>query len=127
MKEEVKNFYHKIGNNIRHCRQLLDKKATDVASDFDMSESAYTKYERGDTKITIDRLLEFAEYFQTSIETLMGVQAQNINIHNAGSYSHGCGNIQQQVNNLHSELFEELKNQLKKKDEQIEKLMAKIS
>ncbi|MFT3950326.1 MAG: helix-turn-helix transcriptional regulator [Agriterribacter sp.] len=43
-----------IGQNIARIRKLKDIKAFDIAAQVGLKEAAYTKYERGETSITID-------------------------------------------------------------------------
>ncbi|MGY6744913.1 MAG: helix-turn-helix domain-containing protein [Cecembia sp.] len=55
-----------IGRNISLFRKLRDKKAIEVANFLDMKEATYTKYERGETKITIDLIQKLSDYFQVN-------------------------------------------------------------
>ncbi len=50
-----------IGRNISMFRKLRDIKAFDMAERLGMKEATYTKYERGETKITIDFVQKVAE------------------------------------------------------------------
>ncbi len=43
-----------IGHTIAKIRKLKDIKAYDIATQLGMKEATYTKYERGETAITID-------------------------------------------------------------------------
>lgn len=55
-----------IGRNISLFRKLRDMKAIEVAYYLDMKEATYTKYERGETKITIDLIQKRSDYFQVN-------------------------------------------------------------
>ena len=45
-----------VGRNIAKFRMLRDMKASTIAERLDLKEAAYTKYERGETAITLDVL-----------------------------------------------------------------------
>ena len=51
-----------VGRNMYITRKIRDKKAVEVAEFLDISESAYTKYERGESKITIEMVQKLAEF-----------------------------------------------------------------
>ena len=51
-----------IGRNLALFRKLRDKKAFEVAEHIGLSEAAYTKYERGESKITVDLIQKVAEF-----------------------------------------------------------------
>ncbi len=53
----------KIGHNIYIQRKIAGLKAFDVAEQLGIKEAAYTKYERGETKITIDFVKKLAMIF----------------------------------------------------------------
>lgn len=53
-----------IGRNLALFRKLRDKKALEVAEHVGLSEAAYTKYERGESKITIEMIQKVAEFLQ---------------------------------------------------------------
>lgn len=55
-----------IGRNISLFRKLREMKAIEVAYYLDMKEATYTKYERGETKITIDLIQKLSDYFQVN-------------------------------------------------------------
>lgn len=50
-----------IGRNLYKFRKVKDKKASDVADYIGISESAYTKYERGESQITVDIIQKVSE------------------------------------------------------------------
>lgn len=50
-----------IGRNISMFRKIRGIKAFDMADRLGMKEATYTKYERGETKITIDFVQKVAE------------------------------------------------------------------
>src|SRR5258705_7832116 len=52
-----------IGKNIYMYRKLLDLKASDIAKQLGLKEASYTKYERGETQITIEFVQKVAQIF----------------------------------------------------------------
>ena len=50
-----------IGRNLYKFRKVKEKKAAEVAEYIGITEAAYTKYERGETNITIDVIQKVAE------------------------------------------------------------------
>ena len=64
-----------IGRNIARYRKFRDKIAFEVADHLGISESAYTKYERGESKITIDFIQKVAEFLK--VDPLQLVAPQN--------------------------------------------------
>ena len=53
-----------VGRNISKFRMLKDMKAAEMAEKLGMAESTYTKYERGETAITIDFVQKVAEILE---------------------------------------------------------------
>lgn len=53
-----------IGKNIAKFRMLKDIKASDIADRLHMKEATYTKYERGETAITIDFVQKVSEVLE---------------------------------------------------------------
>ncbi len=53
----------KVGHRIYIHRKIAGLKAFDVAERLGMKEAAYTKYERGETKITVEFVQKVAEIF----------------------------------------------------------------
>ncbi|WP_137402951.1 helix-turn-helix domain-containing protein [Echinicola rosea] len=53
---------HSIGQNLMAFRKLRNLKALEVGEYLSMSEANYTKYERGENKITIDIINQFSEF-----------------------------------------------------------------
>ncbi len=60
-----------IGRNFVVFRKLRDKKAMEVAEGLGISEAAYTKYERGESKITVDIIQKVAEILEVDPFVLM--------------------------------------------------------
>lgn len=82
-----------IGRNFVVFRKLRDKKAMEVAGELGISEAAYTKYERGESKITIDIVQKVAEILEVDPFTLMSsLPFGSINNGNNSPIQQGYGN-----------------------------------
>jgi transcriptional regulator with XRE-family HTH domain len=66
-----------IGRNIAKYRKMKDLKALDVASQLGMKEAAYTKYERGETAITIDFVQKVATVLEANPLHLLSASPGN--------------------------------------------------
>jgi transcriptional regulator with XRE-family HTH domain len=53
-----------IGRNFARYRKFRDRKALEVASHVGLSEAAYTKYERGESKITVELIQKVSEFLE---------------------------------------------------------------
>lgn len=75
----------KVGHRIYIHRKIAGLKAFDVAERLGMKEAAYTKYERGETKITVEFVQKVAEIF--GIDPLCLLSSSDVNyfdnIHNS--------------------------------------------
>lgn len=67
-----------IGRNIAKFRLLKDLKAFDVANSLDMKEATYTKYERGETAITIDFVQKVAKVLEIDPLQILSTSPGNI-------------------------------------------------
>jgi transcriptional regulator with XRE-family HTH domain len=95
-----------IGKNISMYRKIRGVKASDIAERLGISESSYTRYERGETPITIELVQQISEVLQVNPHMLLSVNPNifieigqgngsnsPIGIH--GYYNHQTGNEQQ--------------------------------
>ena len=67
-----------IGQNIARFRKLKDIKAADMASRIGLGEAAYTKYERGETSITLDFVQKVSNELGIDPITLISTTPANI-------------------------------------------------
>ena len=74
-----------IGRNLSLFRKLRDKKAFEVAEYIGIGEAAYTKYERGESKITIEMIQKVAEFLKVDPLQIVSVSPNNFleNIQNS--------------------------------------------
>ncbi|HEY9006414.1 MAG TPA: helix-turn-helix transcriptional regulator [Ohtaekwangia sp.] len=73
-----------IGSNISMYRKIRGFKASDIAERLGISESSYTRYERGETSITVDLVKQIADELKIDPVTLLSVHPSNF-IDNANS------------------------------------------
>lgn len=75
----------KIGHKIYIQRKIAGLRAFDVAEQLGIKEAAYTKYERGETKITIDFVKKISEILKIDPLPLLSSNDVNYfdNIHNS--------------------------------------------
>jgi transcriptional regulator with XRE-family HTH domain len=66
-----------IGKNISMYRKIRGAKANDVADRLGISESSYTRYERGEAAITVDLVQQIAEVLSVDPLMLLSVSPTN--------------------------------------------------
>ena len=119
-KPEILEFYKLVGRNIKNARREKDIKAFDIATQMDISESAFTKMERGETKTNLDKIIELSQLLEKPIEYFFTDKTQeNFTFYN----SQGSGKTVSNHNQINHEIITELTNQLKEKDKQIFSLL----
>lgn len=71
---------NRIGENIKHLR--LEKKVTqeELAELFGVSNAAVSKWERGETYPDFELIVPLANYFQVSVDELMGYNASRMEL-----------------------------------------------
>jgi transcriptional regulator with XRE-family HTH domain len=98
-----------IGRNISMYRKIRGMKASDVAERLGMKEASYTKYERGETSITVDVIQKVAEILKVDPLMMMSVSPSNF-IENCSHFAmndyHNHANEQQ--NQLMLKLMENI-------------------
>lgn len=60
-----------LGRNIAQVRRRQNLTQDSVAFDLDISKTAYSKIERGETNISFLRLVQIAEYFKVDVSELV--------------------------------------------------------
>ena len=58
---------------IRNLREDKDLTQTDIAKILNMSQTGYSKYETGENDIPTSVLIKLAEFYNTSIDYLLGI------------------------------------------------------
>ncbi|GMQ60246.1 helix-turn-helix transcriptional regulator [Vallitalea sediminicola] len=61
-----------IFERVRQLREDLDLKQKDIASIIGIDQSTYSDYENGKINIPIETFIKLADYYNTSIDFLVG-------------------------------------------------------
>src|SRR5690606_37147758 len=67
-----------IGRNLARFRKFRDKKALEVAEYLGMKEPTYSKYERGESKITVEIIQGVAEFLQVDPLQLVAANSGHV-------------------------------------------------
>ena len=117
--------------NIKRIRKHKGYSHEYVAHELDISQVAYSKLEKNETKLSVERLYKLAEILETPVTDLLDVKANNIFHQNNNDKGTFIGN--QEVENLHQEnkeqnqrIIELYEARLQDKDKLIERLEALI-
>lgn len=70
------NFCERL-NELKSSKNLLQK---DIAKDVQLSVRAYQYYERGDREPNLSTLIKLADYFEVSLDYLVG-RSEDSSIH----------------------------------------------
>lgn len=82
-----------IGRNLQVFRKLRDRKALEVADFLGIKEATYTKYERGESKITVDLIQKVSEYLNVDPVQMMTAKPGYIIEHLTNSPFSISGNV----------------------------------
>jgi len=85
--EQLELDNYTVGQNIAKFRKASGLKAFDVATQLGMKENTYTKYERGETAITIDFVKKVAEIIHAEPFQLLSTSLGNFFNINSNSQS----------------------------------------
>ncbi|SMD44442.1 Helix-turn-helix [Aquiflexum balticum DSM 16537] len=82
-----------IGRNLATFRKLRDRKAMEVAEYLGIKEAAYTKYERGESKITIELIQKVAEFLNVDPLQIVSANPGHVIEHLTNSPFSISGNV----------------------------------
>lgn len=105
----------KIINRIKEIRKEKGISHDAMAFDLGISQVAYSKIEKNETKLNLDRLFKIAEILDTNISDLLGLEINKIYQQEFKDNSQNY----QEIQNLYQENKEVYQELLKAKDEQI--------
>ena len=116
-----------VGRNVAKLRKHREVKAADMAGRLGISETAYTKYERGETVITLEFLNKVAEQFDVNPNEFLNATPYTIieNIHDSNVLNNTGGDVTNTLNN-DKEIIQAVIEQNKKLTELMEKLAGKL-
>jgi transcriptional regulator with XRE-family HTH domain len=123
-----------IGRNFFMFRKIRDCKAMEVAEFLGIKEATYTKYERGESKITVDLIQKVSEFLNVDPLQLISVQPGHLIEHltnspisinyNSGDYSRSIAARKSYREGPIGDLQERF---IKEKDIQIDRLIEEIT
>lgn len=111
MEQEFTKLENKrIGRNFLNFRRIRERKASDVAKHLGMSEAAYTKYERGESQITVKIIQNVAEFLKVDPLQIISSSPSNFfeNVQNSpiNSNFHTYQNISEEQTKVMLKLME---------------------
>ncbi len=120
----------KLGNKIRVFRQIKGYSQEAMAENLGISHTAYAKMERGESKITEEKLLKIANILGINTEDLKNFDEKMIfkncnNIVNGTNESQYNNNFEQE-RLAYQQTIEVLKAQNQQQQEMINQLLAKL-
>lgn len=68
----MKTYYEKL----KDLREDHDLKQNDIAKLLNVTQTNYSKYERGERKITIEQLKILCEFYKVSADYIIGIKYQ---------------------------------------------------
>lgn len=113
----------KIINRIKEIRKEKGISNEAMAFDLGISQVAYSKIEKNETKLNVDRLYKIAEILDTKVSNLLGLEVNKIYQQEFKDNSHNY----QEVQNLYQENKDVYQQLIKAKDEQIALLKELLS
>lgn len=93
-----------FGQILRTLREDKDLKQSDLASLLNISSSAYGFYEQGKREPSLDSLIKLSEFFDVSIDYLLGLTSEN-KPNNVSAISN-APSLSQQLNDEDIEVLE---------------------
>ena len=112
----------RIINRIKEIRKEKGISHEAMAFDLGISQVAYSKLEKNETKLNVDRLYKIAEVLDTKVSDLLGLEVNKIYQQEFKDNSHNY----QEIQNLYQENKEVYEKLLQSKDEYINLLKEQI-
>ena len=110
-------------NRIKEIRKEKGISHETMAFDLGISQVAYSKIEKNETKLTLERLYKIADILESKVSNLLGLEIQKVYQQefkdNANNY--------QEIQHLHQENKEVYHELIKAKDEQIKLLKEQVT
>ncbi|NMR34942.1 helix-turn-helix transcriptional regulator [Chryseobacterium aquaticum] len=122
-----------IGNNIKNIRELKNLTQEFVAEKLDISQSAYSRLEKGEIKISKEKLVQIAEVLEVKPEDIKEFDGQkyfnsfnNVSDSNIESIVSGMGSEEiELIKKLYEDKIALMEQLMKQKDKEIEKYQSK--
>jgi len=108
----------KVLKKIREARKNKGLSHENMANELDMSQSAYNKLERGETTLSLERLLKISEILEVNVGDILDIVPTNQ--FNQINRESSTGYLQhQEIQNMYQENKEVYEKLIASKDEQI--------
>ena len=121
-----------IGNNIKNIRELKNLTQEFVAEKLDISQSAYSRLEKGEIKISKEKLVQIAEVLEVKPEDIKEFDSQkyfnsvgNVEGDFSGSIIVGIGIEELGMKKLYEDKIALMEELMKQKDKELEKYKSK--
>ncbi|WP_353149134.1 helix-turn-helix transcriptional regulator [Chryseobacterium sp.] len=106
--EIIFTIMEKIINKIAEIRAKKGFSYENMAQDLDLSTSAYRKIETGETKLTVERLVDISKILETPLNEFLETEYQkNFNQENKDN-AHGFQGFNDNIFNEYSEISKKL-------------------
>jgi transcriptional regulator with XRE-family HTH domain len=120
----------KVVNKIKELRKLKGFSHENMAHMLNISQVAYSKIEKNETKLSLERLYRIGEILETSIGEILDIEVKNqliqTNKDNSTGYLQQIENFHQENKNQMDKIIDLYEERLKDKNFIIEQLQNKI-
>lgn len=126
--EEENGYSYRIGNKIKKFRELKNLTQEHLAQEINMSVSGYSRIERDEVKVTIDKLEKISNVLGVKVEDLMRFDDSLVfnNYGNATEQSFSYNQINNDVSKIEA-LYQEQIKILKDEIKHLRDLVKKLS
>jgi transcriptional regulator with XRE-family HTH domain len=123
------NAIEQLSSKLRILREVHDYTQEYVAGVLDISQNTYSLIEKGESKLTIDRLEKLANLYRMNLTDLINLNEQtyiNTITHSQGVCSQNV-HISSSVKDEERELFKSTIERLEKENDRLHSLIAKLT
>ena len=122
------NIQEQLASKIKLLREVHNYTQEYVADTLEISQNTYSLIEKGETKLTIDRLEKLAKLYRMTLTDLIQLNEQTY-IHTI-THSQGVCSQQVTINQMSDEerkLYQDTITRLERENERLQKLIEKIT
>jgi transcriptional regulator with XRE-family HTH domain len=106
----------KINEKIKELRKIRGISQDEVACELGLSQSQYSRREKGEIKFLVDEILKISKILKVSVAHIYGEENTSFTLHTQN------GGVFGQYITVHEKLIEQYEKRIKEKDELIELL-----
>lgn len=130
----TKNIFTIMEKIIKKIAEIRSKKGfsyENMAHDLDLSTSAYRKIETGETKLTVERLVDISKILETPLDEFLEINSQKnfnqeIRENGTGYQAIDNDNIYYEYSEISKKLIDVYEQQIKELKEEVEYLKSKV-